>query len=561
MNEKTSGITVALGALWGVVAAIMVVLQTINNMAPYALVFSDELTFSNHARYGAFSDSPISSYVYFAIYSATNACGDSFLSCARIINSLFLIASIPFLYGVARQFVGRGGSAVFSLSPLLAPTNTYSMYFMAESAYFFAFWVVTWFVLRERQQPTFASAAITGGLLGLASLIKPHAIFLLPAMLICSGMMSRSRSTIAMRDIVIRMALIVVAFAATKFGVSYALAGPSGLTVFGPLYVSVARSSVANVSSPSGFLEDSFVLLFGHFVSISLLAGLPLAVVVQTIYCHIREARLALQENAEKSDMRDIALYSALVLFSLIVISVGFSASIAYSGPYESATRLHLRYYNFSLPLLALIAMVSSKEAAIATSLKTRFVLASPFVVAIIWSAIYGMKPYSANFVDSPELQGFLGGRFGFVVLTMFLLTAMFTWIRSPTKGAKIYIALFLPALIVFSNVYVVKSQRAAVQADVFARAGLVARHYLSDDDRKSLLVIGWSPAGVQKALFYIDSRLASARVLAQGATLKSTELDAKKSWVLIIGDSPSLVDGLTAVISAQNFVLARTRR
>jgi phosphoglycerol transferase len=51
-----------------------------------------------------------------------------------------------------------------------------------------------------------------------------------------------------------------------------------------------------------------------------------------------------------------VSIYTFLVLINLIVVVSIFTASIAGTGPYETIARLHMRYHDFALPLLVVIA-------------------------------------------------------------------------------------------------------------------------------------------------------------------------------------------------------------
>ena len=88
---------------------------------------------------------------------------------------------MPFLsiggeQGFARELQCRHG-----VVPLLRRANVYTAYFMPESTYYFGFAVLSWIALTRGQWGWARRALATGAVLGLMSLVKVHALFLLPA--------------------------------------------------------------------------------------------------------------------------------------------------------------------------------------------------------------------------------------------------------------------------------------------------------------------------------------------------------------------------------------------
>jgi phosphoglycerol transferase len=110
--------------------------------------------------------------------------GDAFLQCTRIGNAALLVGAVPFLYLTGRRYCSAPLAAALALLAVLAPFNSYTVYFMPEATYFFGFSVLSWAVLaRHGQWPDLAVAALGGALLGALSLVKVHALFLTPALL------------------------------------------------------------------------------------------------------------------------------------------------------------------------------------------------------------------------------------------------------------------------------------------------------------------------------------------------------------------------------------------
>src|SRR5690606_2739605 len=94
-----------------------------------------------------------------------------------------------------------------------------------------------------------------------------------------------------------------------------------------------------------------------------------------------------------------IALFTALVLANLIVVTALFTASVAGSNSTESATRLHMRYYNFALPLLPILAVsyLSSERASWAPWKK--MLIGLPLIGIGLFAAFTQLYPFTPSFV------------------------------------------------------------------------------------------------------------------------------------------------------------------
>ena len=156
----------------------------IRNHGLYPLVFLDEWSYSRYSRLAPLGEAIVPSYLYLWLFRATNACGPEFLECARLGNTVLYLLAAPFLYRVALPLAGRAAAVMITLSILLGGTSVYTAFFMPEATYFLCFWVLTWLVLEEIGGTGVRGAVWTGITLGLMSLVKVHALFLLPAIMV-----------------------------------------------------------------------------------------------------------------------------------------------------------------------------------------------------------------------------------------------------------------------------------------------------------------------------------------------------------------------------------------
>jgi phosphoglycerol transferase len=102
-----------------------------------------------------------------------------------------------------------------------------------------------------------------------------------------------------------------------------------------------------------------------------------------------------------------ISIFAIAVLVNLILVTGLFTASVANTGPYETAMRLHMRYYDFAFPILLVIAASQLSSETNVGIRKWRALTAFPIGTAILYAVYTHLSPYTPSFVDSPELRGF----------------------------------------------------------------------------------------------------------------------------------------------------------
>jgi phosphoglycerol transferase len=533
------------------VAVIFIVLL-FRNTGLYPVVLSDEYRYSTFSRLLPLADSDAPGYIHLAIYRVTNICGDGFLEGARLLNALFFVATTPFIYLIARRVCTRGVASAVALLAILGPINTYTAYYMAESLYFFGFWLFTWYLLQLDDSDTSKAWCLAGVLLGLLALVKPHAILFLPAIAAYVLYVGRKRDGKWVLA-AFRNACALVAFAfLTKFSLSYLFAGKAGLTLFGSMYMSMASSAASQLQHYLDLLALSMNSLRGHALGICLLFGVPIAVAV-CASCG------SVFSKAETGTDRRLSFYAIAVLANLILVACLFTASIVNVGPYETDARVHMRYYNFAFPLLLVIAGSQLCSPSIASARKWRALVALPIGSAIVYAAYTQLTPYTPAFVDSPELRGFTAQPTVFYFLSALSFLALALWVYSARAGAGMFLFVFLPLAVVFSNFYVHRDLESYSVPSVFDRAGICTRLYLPKEELAKVVVVGSDASGLYRAMFHLDNPQATFYLIPKGSECDCSKLPADKEWALLVGDH-SLPEGGLFKLPMNGFTLTRIR-
>ena len=509
----------------------------------------DEWEYSEAARLLPLRAAGFPSYLYLWIFRVTNFCGSGFLECARLINGIFFVCAAPFIYIFARKMGTRFTALFITFLVMFSPINTYTAYFMPESFYFLLFWIFSWCALWSMEvRPSFYGGVL-GIVLGLMGLVKVHAIFLTPVVI--TFIMFRclfSGVENPIRRIVTTLTAFLCAAILVRFGLGYLLAGRAGLNMFGALYGSIATSAVDSSHYMHLALEAG-VSLEGHIMALASLFAMPLAAMF-----YIRARTPGKADLDMKS--RDIKLFTFLVLACLLVVTTVFTAKAAGSNAYETIARLHMRYYNFALPLLLIVAA----EWLGRTRAQRALYRVLPPVIAVgilsIFAIIGLLHSYTPGIVDSPELRGLTTNYTIFSGIALAGLLALAAWVFDARIGAKIFIFIVFPLFVIFSSYYTNVELRQRMVLDSYAEAGIIAKQYIGQHPQP-IITVGADASSLYRTMFYLDNASATSLVVPEGGQIAASNIPADARWLLVVGDQ-ALPKGARQKIGFGGFVLAR---
>jgi phosphoglycerol transferase len=520
----------------------------IRNSGIYPVV-ADETIYSTFSRLLPLADSAIPGYIYLLIYRLTNVCGDGFYGCARILNATFFVAAMPFIYLTARQVCTKSVASIVALLAVLGPINTYTAYFMPEALYFFSFWLLTWFILRQHDSSHLGLWCFAGILLGFAALVKPHALLIMPGLVAYILFVSKKKEGAWVLQ-ALRNAGVFIAFTFVfKFLLSYLIAGKAGMTIFGTYYSSVSDGALSKSQSIQLF-TSSIESVKGHLLAVCLMFGLPVAFAIFASFNAI-VSKLEIRKDQK------ISLFALVVLTNLILVTGLFTASVANLGGAESITRLHMRYYDFALPLLLVIAASQLSPELTVGIRKWRAVVAFPIGASILYALYTRLSFYTPNSVDGPEIRGFISNLTVFYLLGAISFSCLALWVYAARTGAKVFVFLFMPLSVAFLTFNINQELRRALVPDAYDKAAIFAKQFLSQEDRSKLVIVGSQPGSLYLSLFLLDNPKTVREPIPTGAPYDLSKLPPSKEWVLVIGDH-ALLGNTFCEISANGFTLAR---
>lgn len=488
-------------------------------------VFADEWYYSKMARLMPLADSMLPSWLYLWMFSASSACGDGFLECVRVGNLAFFLAGAPFVYLVARRYASGPVASGVAVLSTLAPLNSFTAYFMPESTYYFGFCVLSYVALKGSDWRPASQALATGAVLGLMSLVKVHAVFLLPALVLFLLAASWQRGGAwFLRGLAMAAAATACAFA-VKYGLGWVFAGKAGLSLFGYFYESTRVGSDKLV-----LLGAALVSARGHLMTLALMYALPLAILVCEL-CR-REAWTRAEPAARQRTL--LHLYVLLMLGAAAGLTIVYTAGLHAEGNREGF-RLHLRYYSFVFPMLAVVAAAAVTEQRAQQRSWLRWALAL-VLGAVLLLSFRGLRDYTMNVVDGPDIFGIdLQGK-AFPILLGLQLLVLLAWAARVRAAPLLFLCLALPAAYAASNLGVhtyLATLRPESATDTAAR---FVRQHVPPAERSQVVIAGVDLSLMLRAQFHIDSPDTTTMVLEFGKVAEY-QLPLNKKWMLMLGE------------------------
>ncbi|MEN9715420.1 MAG: hypothetical protein RJA35_887 [Actinomycetota bacterium] len=566
-----------------VLGVALLALQRVTGNLPN--IMGDELIYQTATLHQPLSAAGIPDYLYYWVYGGVGACGIGFYGCSQVLNVVFSMAAGLLVFSIGSRFAPAWASAFVAIFFVLGPLSAYNSYFMPEAMYFFFFALVIWNVTRPTSQSPIVFWSINGALLGLLSLVKPHGLLLAPAIvtyiLVVQLVAGKGWIVRWIRD---SAAFGVVALA-VKFALGFAFAGSAGLVLFGNAYTGQATpnalkfgGSAAATVAPAvstgaanhfafapmaaGQLTSSgggFGFIMGatwmEIVSIAFISLLPLAATISAAFkkpAVVSEAK----DGGLASSANGVWKLSVLALSILVWMAplIGVFSNIANNGGDDTVGRVLLRYFEFLVPMFLIPLAAYSKDAAAKPLVRWAAVAVSTILAIIGFSQLTstdsatGAPTFNLMFADSAFLKLWAGTSttdsagaavhwVGVLVLILSICGALL-WAVRPSLGAKLWIGLVLPVLlIVSSNVLVanpVWRSNTTLPADT---AGEFVRDMVPARDYGNLMIVTTTSEGKTSDLvkFHINSALPQEATVADG-TAYSAPAGAGIKWVLAVG-------------------------
>ena len=505
-------------------------------------VLVDEYSYVLDTHYKALSETAYPNHLFQLVYSVTKNCGPEFYSCARSLNAIFVIGSGVILYFFAKYMSQKYwlAAAAFVVT-VFGSMGTYTAYFMPEAI--FNFFMVAFFyaLTRYSLSNNLLVWAGMGALLGLASLAKPHAFFIVPALIVYIILLTRATKTNLFLTSAKRLAASGLSLVGTKFAIGFAIAGERGVSVFGSYGGAISSGEAVATTLGVNTWMNVPVTAWGQILMITMILGFSFAVGILGLLESLKKDRDVFLDNRFRS------------LFTLSLLNM--MAVVAVFEAWQNLTNwMHTRYNSYLIPL-AIIVLIeayinSDREAG---RLPKRLVLAgfvSLSAVALVTAAI----PYGANWVDAPDFKSHIDNfaLSSFAILVAISLSVWWLWNSNLPMVAGV---VFMVASSVFSGSHITAFLTSNFGQDsTHDHLGRVLRDFMPQDELDKTVLIGDNNTAMERVLF--GAMTGGARLALVGdAGFDAQDLSGEEKWLVRIGEP--LLRGLEApYISGVGFEL-----
>lgn len=506
-------------------------------LTPNAFVFGDEAGYLLPILYGSHADNyqrwsiltSYPDYLYFWIYSFLPA--GSLHTGAKVLNAGFIAATAIPAYAVGRRYLTVPIAAAFAAVVMLSPISSFVRYVMPEPVYFFGFWLVVLVVLSALDKSPTVSAATGGALIGILSLIKPHAL----ALTLGGCLFFLLRNRLRVRGVIAAVALFL-AYYIVRTAFAYLLTGKWIWSVTGSAYAGMLAGYHVD------FLATAYNLM-GHVNAIVALIAVPLAItllaVVRRQFLHTREI-----DNPAIQHLLDLGLFACCMLAAMVMMTVYFSQSVYQVSPdTEHITRLHGRYYVYVFPLFVLVTIGLWQNGVEPSTILPR--RAALFLCsAMIMSAAVIFFMFETSFVDYPDLALTSHGRLFVTMLPLagVLVLSCYDKTRVGTTGVIVSAMIWWAGLGLLTSVSAIVigpftnsfALRGPVDAAFFDTVHSNGLHRLVG--RSDGIIIGspTSAVDVYRAMFYLRS-MSAGRIVLPGTEIRDDDLPKDVHWAVIL--------------------------
>ncbi len=495
-------------------------------------VLVDEYIYVMDTHYRGLSEADFPNHLFQLVYGATKSCGTEFYSCARSINAVFVILSALAIYFLAKEISNQKWVAsIVWVGVVFGSFGTYTAYFMPEAI--FNFLMVLFFsgLFKYGQSRNLLAWIGLGALLGISALAKPHALFVVPAILIYIFLATRSTQTKYTFELAKRLGSFIATLLISKLGIGFLIAGPGALSLFGRYggvtvdadFVNSSAALVENTILAESTLSNIVVTAWGQTLMITMTLGLSLLVSVSALFS-------AWTRNAEQFLQTRYRVLFALSLLNMMAVVALFEAWL------EIIHWMHTRYYTYLIPL-AIVVLV---EAYIHHQTRPKKIVLRTLVGIFVGLSLVVLftaaAPYEANWVDSPDFKTHQDNIvLSSIAITISILLALW-WLRNE-KTPMLLGLLFAILSAVASGAHISNYlDQTFGQDSIHSHLGRVLRDYLPQEELDKTLLVGDSAIAMERALFGSMSGGAGMQYVGDDA-IKIDQLPDDRIWLVRVGD------------------------
>jgi hypothetical protein len=503
-------------------------------------VLKDEYIYLLDSHYKDVSEFRLPNELFQFVYSSTKLCGENFYDCARGLNAAFVVGGALFIYFLVK-LVTQGNlwlPALAGLATIFGTNGTYAAYFLPEAIFNFVMIGFFLLLIKHGQSNAWQWWVGMGAIFALASLAKPHAFFVLPAVLIYVAIAARWSEGKYLVVVLKRAGLLVGSIFSLNIFLSWLSQRDRPTDVFGT-YGGPDRTPVAIV-------EDSGLQILTELPGTAL--G-QILVMVLTVGLALPIAAIAVFSMFGKVDAETFSKSKASVLVGLAIANM-MAVTAIFEAWIELFTWMHTRYYSYLIPLALVVLAEAWARSAPGKTKLLKFIVIGVFTLISGFAFLTSAQPYGTNWVDAPDFRFHIDNPAisGFLIVTM--LTAGLVYLFHARSALLVAFVVLFSAYLgagQYITSYLFEKNSGDMVSDILAR---MLREALPQDQIDRTVLVGTSPVELDRALFGTLSGSARAQ-LVPGVSSDLSFIQSDDLWLVALGDiqleglGPVTVNGL----------------
>ena len=532
-------------------------------------ILGDEYLYSINARHAApWDPSPagdFSNYLFNLVYSSTNICGEAFYTCGKILNLIFFVGFLFVVFIIAVRFLNYWVALAFTVAAGLSPISVYTSMFLPESMYFFMISLVFLAVLKAAESYAWKDWALVGALIGVASLVKPHAWLSAIAIGIFLVVLGLTQAKHRFKPLIKAVGAISAGAILGRIVIGFLVAGPRALDFFGIYFgadilatvadgvpVQAAESTEIVGSSPM----NGVIALFGTQLNVHVLT---LVALVGVAFIGLVVGLVELIRTRQPSPVTVLSLFMFIWLVSMTIEIIMFTGWITGGGD-DHTGRVLSRYYDFLfvfVPLAGLSAL-SSKFAA-ETKIWIRLPLAGLMLLLLTPAFTGFFGTLEIQIADAPNLAGLVVNLDVFNAVAMIGFLGLLVFAFQPKFTPWVFV-LLLPASMVATG-YSIQGEYDRIRGYENPQdlAGKYLHQNLTEAEIDATWIVATSRFEATNVAIWADSAGIEYGLFASGGILDNTLVPEGREYILATGNL-SYVGEVSETITGDGFILYKLK-
>jgi phosphoglycerol transferase len=510
-------------------------------------ILGDEYLYSINARHAApWDPSPagdFSNYLFNLVYSSTNICGEAFYTCGKILNLIFFVGFLIVVFIIAVRFLNYWVALAFTVAAGLSPISVYTSMFLPESMYFFMISLVFLAVLKAAESYAWKDWALVGALIGVASLVKPHAWLSAIAIGIFLVVLGLTQAKHRFKPLFQAVGAISAGAILGRIVIGFLVAGPRALDFFGIYLGADVLATVAD-GVPAQAAESTEIVGSSPLNGVIALFGTQLNVHVLTLVALVGVAFIGLVvglaeliRTRQASPVTVLSLFVFIWLVSMTIEIIMFTGWITGAGD-DHTGRVLSRYYDFLfvfVPLAGLSALSSKFSAE--TKIWIRLPLAG-LTLLLLTPAFTGFfGTLEIQIADAPNLAGLVVNLDVFNAVAMIGFLGLLVFAFQPKFTPWVFV-LLLPASMVATG-YTIQGEYDRIRG--YENPQDIAGKYLNQNltaaEIDATWIIATSRFEATNVAIWADSPTIKYELFAPGGVLDESLTPEGTQYILATGN------------------------